>query len=62
MSDFKIGDVVCLKSDPEHKFVVSEVSAEKDIKVTYFNTAMSKIEETDYLNHHLFILVIEKEQ
>lgn len=37
MEEIKIGDVVHLKSDPEHKFTVCEVS-DGTIKVLFFNT------------------------
>lgn len=36
MNEFKIGDVVYLKSDSEHKFTVCEVSKDT-IKVIFFN-------------------------
>lgn len=59
MKEIKIGDVVHLKSDLEHKFTVCEVS-DGTIKVLFFNTVTQSFSFTDRgLDKRFFILCKE---
>lgn len=53
MNEFKIGDVVYLKSDLDHKFTVCEITKDT-VKVIFFNPITQTFCHSEHIDYRFF--------